>query len=90
MLKYKINVSGDGRNDSPGHTAKYCTYTVMDIETEAIVEQIVVDKRETDLKSGNMETKGFQKALGNLQNAEVKIKEVVTDANPSVSALMSK
>ncbi|KAL5019014.1 hypothetical protein ScPMuIL_004736 [Solemya velum] len=89
LKKKDIIITGDGRNDSPGHTAKYCTYTVMDIETEAIVEQIVVDKRETDLKSGNMETKGFQKALGNLQNAEVKIKEVVTDANPSVSALMS-
>lgn len=85
-----LSVAGDGRNDSPGHSAKYCTYTVMDLKTEAIVEQIVVDKRETDLKSGNMETLGFQRSLANLLKAGLLVKEVVTDAAPAVSGLMSK
>ena len=42
---------GDGRNDSPGHCAQYCTYTLMDCECKSIVSTITVDKRETSLKS---------------------------------------
>ena len=38
---------GDGRNDSPGHSAKYCVYVLMEQFVDVIVDLVVVDKRET-------------------------------------------
>lgn len=26
----ELALAGDGRNDSPGHSAKYCVYTLME------------------------------------------------------------
>lgn len=31
-------LAGDGRCDSPGHNAKYCTYTMIDQETDNVVD----------------------------------------------------
>jgi hypothetical protein len=40
-------VCGDGRNDSPGFSAKYCTYnSLMDTDTNKLVDVQIVDKRE--------------------------------------------
>ena len=35
-------LAGDGRCDSPGHNAKYGTYSVMEVTTEKIVDFSVV------------------------------------------------
>ena len=76
--------------DSPGYCAKFCTYTFMDYETGAILDMAVVDKRETGLKSPNMEVEGFTRLLKSLKQAGVIVEEVVTDAHPQITALMSK
>ena len=46
---------GDGRMDSPGHSAKYCTYRVMDQESKKILAMEIVDKRECMLVSSRMD-----------------------------------
>ena len=33
----EVNCSGDGKFDSPGYTASYCTYTIQEQETKAIL-----------------------------------------------------
>ena len=33
-----IDLFGDGRSDSPGHNAKYGTYTLMDENSEKIID----------------------------------------------------
>ena len=33
---------GDGRNDSPGHSARYCVYTLMEHVTKAVVDLEVI------------------------------------------------
>jgi hypothetical protein len=40
----KVWVGGDGQYDSPGHSAKYCTYTVMDILTDKIIDFYIIQK----------------------------------------------
>jgi len=82
-------VAGDGRNDSPGHCAKYCTYSLMDLSRNAIVAIECIDVRQANLISNRMEKIGFMKAMNSVQ-AVVTVDEVVTDANPSIMALMSK
>ncbi|XP_019642687.1 PREDICTED: uncharacterized protein LOC109483971 [Branchiostoma belcheri] len=89
-LKNKENVIllGDGRMDSPGHCAQYCTYTTMDHDTKGIVSVIVVDKRETDRKSARTEKAAFQRMMTSMEAARVPVTEVCTDAHPQISALM--
>ena len=50
----EICLCGDGRNDSPGHSARYCVYTLMEHATKVVVDMAVVEKRET---GGNSVTK---------------------------------
>ena len=37
-----ITVSGDGRCDSPGYNAKYCSYTLMHLPTHKILAMALV------------------------------------------------
>ena len=90
LREQEIIVAGDGRNDSPGHSAKYCTYTSMEYQSKEIVDIITVDKREVDLKSPNLEVRGFCKLLRLLLDAGIQVKEVITDAHVQVTSAMSK
>lgn len=42
-----VCLCGDGRNDSPGHSARYCVFTLMEHVTNVVVDLEVIDKRET-------------------------------------------
>ena len=50
----------------------------------------VVDKRQVGLKSSNMEKAGFVRSVCNLFNKDIPIKEIVTDQNLQIIALISK
>ncbi|XP_056021023.1 uncharacterized protein LOC125667202 isoform X2 [Ostrea edulis] len=86
----EVVVLGDGRNDSPGHCAQYCSYTLMDNETKKILTIETLDKRMTDRKSVNMEKAGFQIALNDLLEKDIKVVEVVTDAHLGIGSVMKK
>lgn len=81
---------GDGRMDSPGHSAQYCTYTFMENETHKILCVVTMDKRMTGRKSAILEKACFQKGLQFLFEKGLHVVEVVTDAHVQVEALMSK
>ncbi|KAL5017769.1 hypothetical protein ScPMuIL_005150 [Solemya velum] len=83
-------ILGDGRMDSPGFSAQYCSYTAMDNSSKKILTVRTVDKRETQLKSTTMEKEGFQRVMKELKDKQVKVTEVVTDAHISIGALMKK
>ncbi|XP_053387141.1 uncharacterized protein LOC128550965 [Mercenaria mercenaria] len=85
-----IVVAGDGRMDCPGHSAKYCTYTVMNQTDKKIVSMEVIDKREVQLKSGQLEVRGFRKTMDDIKDAGIEVKEIVTDAHPQISSIMRK
>ena len=42
----RVVLIGDGRCDSPGHSAKYCIYSVMNANDGKVVETEVVAKTE--------------------------------------------
>ena len=85
-----ILLSSDGRNDSPGHCAQYCTYSFADMEAQTILNMNIVDVREVEgRKSPNMERIGFERGLDEILTSKMVIKEVVTDGHLEIGALMS-
>ena len=53
---------GDGHCDSPGHNAKYGRYTMIDQETNKIVDFKVVQVSEVN-NSNAMEREGFKRCM---------------------------
>jgi hypothetical protein len=74
---------GDGRNDSPGHCAKYCVYLLMEQFLDVIVDIEVTDKREAGGVSTNMEVYTLKKLLERIVG-KLLISEIVTDASTTV------
>ena len=54
---------GDGQCDSPGFTAKNLCYFLMEMTTGYIIDLEVLDKREEELKSVNMDKRALQNIL---------------------------
>ena len=90
LLHFLFVTVGDARNDSPGFSAQYCTYTLLDHTTKDIVAVEFCDKREAGDKSPNMEPFALVRALEAVKAKQVKVSELVTDAHPTISALLSK
>lgn len=85
--KTKRLLRSDARNDSPGHCAQYCTYTIADMVDKVLLQQNVLGVREVDgRKSTNMESIGMDALL----STNIIIKEVITDGHTGIAALMSK
>ena len=82
-----VILCGDGRNDSPGHSAKYCMYALMEQSLDVMVDVEVVDKRETGGVSTNMEVLGLKRILERMVG-NIIISEIVTDASAAVIALV--
>ena len=78
---------GDGRNDSPGHSARYCVYTLMEHATKVVVDMEVIDKRETGGNSVTMEKEGLRRLLERMATV-LPISELTTDASSSIMKLV--
>ena len=91
LLKDKqLVLAGDGGCDSPGHNAKYGTYTMMDTDSKLIVDCHLVQAPQTT-SSVAMEKLGFKIVMNRLlDDFCLTIKTVVTDRSPQVKTLMKK
>ncbi|XP_061167506.1 uncharacterized protein LOC133176400 [Saccostrea echinata] len=90
FLGEDLVILGDGRMDSPGHSAQFCSYTFMEYSSKKILCVVTMDKRITELKSTNLEKACFIKGLNFLLDSGLKIVEVVTDAHNQIAAVMKK
>ncbi|KAM7293353.1 uncharacterized protein ISCGN_026483 [Ixodes scapularis] len=85
--KDKLHLAGDGRADSPGHSAKYGTYTRFDTRINKIMHYEVLQS--TEVKSSNhMETEGLKRSLDFLLSMGLSVYVLVTDRHFGVNALM--
>lgn len=82
-------ISGDGRCDSPGKCAKFCTYTLMETTKNAILHCETVDKREVHNKSPNMEREAVDRAVKSLKD-QVNVVEITTDSSTAVTKMLGK
>lgn len=81
-----VILGGDARCDSPGYSAKYGSYTLMDLQTKKILDFQLIQSNEVK-DSTHMELEGLKRALGFLKDY-VNIKEVVTDRHSSIKKYM--
>ena len=72
-----IDLSGDGRCDSPGHNAKYLTYSFMDKNTNKIGGFSLTQVTETG-NSNRIKKMGFEKALKSLKNKGIIPEQITT------------
>ena len=78
VKKGAIDLNGDGRCESPGHSAKYGTYTLRDNDSSKVVAVSVVQV--SDVTSSNaMEKEGFKHCIESLEDDRVKIDRIATD-----------
>ena len=82
-----VILAGDGRCDSPGHSAKYGTYTMLDVKSNKIVDFKVVSVCEVK-NSNAMEKKGFIGTLITIEEAGVDVAGVSTDSHPQIKKYM--
>ena len=83
-----VNLEGDGRCDSPGHCAKYGTYTLMDEDTGNVVAFNVAQVSEVS-SSNAMEKEGLTRSIEMLEGKGVNITRVATDRNVSIASCIS-
>ena len=82
-----VDVCGDGRCDSPGHSAKYGTYTLMDEKTNLIIEFSIVQV--TEVTSSNaMEYEGCKRTLNSIIKKKIPIRCLTTDRHTTITAKM--
>ena len=84
-----VNLCGDGRSDSPGHNAKYGTYSLMDETSGKIVDFSLVHVSEVS-SSNAMENEGCQRSLNKVINQNVKIRSLTTDRHTQITSEMRK
>ncbi|CAC5422193.1 unnamed protein product [Mytilus coruscus] len=84
----QLILGGDGRCDSPGFSAKYCTYTSMDSATGVIPDFSLVQVSETT-SSNKMELIGFQRSLASIEAADLTVGVVVTDRHVQIRKAMA-
>lgn len=79
----EVVLCGDGRCDSPGHSAKYCTYTFLDVQSQKIIDFKVISCTQVS-SSNTMEIKGFKEALNSIEQNGVKVTTICTDRHPQI------
>ena len=80
---------GDARSDSPGYSAKYTSYTLMDMATSLIVDQQLMTATETG-SSVAMEKIALQRSIDFLISNEIKIETLATDRHTGVQSLLKQ
>ena len=82
-----VDLCGDGRCESPGHSAKYGTYTLIDEKSNLIVEFSLVQV--TEVSSSNaMEYEGCKRSLESVIKKKVPIRCLTTDRHTTITAKM--
>ncbi|XP_064191596.1 uncharacterized protein LOC135254919 [Anguilla rostrata] len=81
--KETVSFAGDMRADSPGHSAKYGCYSMMELDSNVIVDIQMVQSNEVG-GSGRMEKEGLKRSLQFLEESGLTVGCLVTDRHPQI------
>ena len=84
-----LQLAGDGRCDSPGFSAKYCTYSLLDMESQHIPTFVTIKVTEMG-SSCKMEVEGFRRCMEYLLDKGFQIVFLGTDGHVKIRSLMKK
>ncbi|KAH7944454.1 hypothetical protein HPB52_019866 [Rhipicephalus sanguineus] len=84
-----LRLAGDGRADSPGHSAKYGTYSLIDIDRNKVLHVETVQSNETG-GSSQMELEGLKRSLQIFEANGLIIDLMVTDRHTQIKAFAAK
>ncbi|XP_016346660.1 uncharacterized protein LOC107692211 [Sinocyclocheilus anshuiensis] len=82
-----IVLGGDLRVNLPGHSAKFGSYSVMDLRTSTIIDLQLLQSNE-DGGSNYMEKEGLKRSLDVLRAHGVTFDSIVTDRHPQVQKFL--
>lgn len=86
-----LRVCGDARSDSPGYSAKYSSYTIMDMKTSLIIDQQLVSLADDSIQSSvAMETEALDRSLEFVISSGLKIQTMATDRHNGVQSFMKQ
>ncbi|XP_026063533.1 uncharacterized protein LOC113046778 isoform X3 [Carassius auratus] len=71
------------RADTPGHSAKFGSYTIMHMETNKILDLQLVQSNEVG-GSYHMEKEGLKRCLDKLESNGLAVDYIVTDRHPQI------
>jgi hypothetical protein len=80
-------LGGDGRADSPGHSAKFGSYTMVDLHTNKVIDVQLVQSNEVK-SSYHMELEGLKRSLAFLTSNDISVSRLVTDRHAQVAKWM--
>ncbi|KAI8494608.1 hypothetical protein Bbelb_278340 [Branchiostoma belcheri] len=81
-----IVCGGDGRADTPGHCAKYGTYTLLELRKTAVLDVQLVQSNEVG-GSYHMELEGLRRSLDKLED-RVDVGSLVTDRHVGINKMV--
>ncbi|XP_059404902.1 uncharacterized protein LOC132140098 isoform X1 [Carassius carassius] len=83
----RVIVGGDMRSDALGHPAKFGSYTLMDLQTNTVVDIQLVQSNEVG-GSYHMEKEGLQRSLALMEAYGVTLECIVTDRHPQIQIFL--
>ena len=83
-VKEEGSVVGDGRFDSPGKSAKYCTYSFQSVKTRKIISSSTVQTK-SGKGSAPLEMEGFINCLADLKDKNIPVDKITTDRNKQIA-----
>ncbi|CAG2243279.1 unnamed protein product [Mytilus edulis] len=78
-----VTLGGDGRADTPGHSAKFGSYTMLDLDEGVVVDIQLLQSNEVK-SSCHMEKEGLQRSVEFFKHHNIKIKTLVTDRHVQI------
>ncbi|KAJ4932144.1 hypothetical protein JOQ06_010571 [Pogonophryne albipinna] len=81
----KVTVAGDMRADSPGHSAKFGSYTLMHLGSNTIVDFQLVQSNEV---GGSYHMEGLKRCLDHLESNDLAVEYIVTDRHPQIQKFL--
>ncbi|KAF8366420.1 hypothetical protein PRIPAC_84249 [Pristionchus pacificus] len=85
-----LDISMDGRYDSPGFSATNCTVSAVDLSSNLVIMIVNKNKEEKGIEnvSGRMEKEGVKEGVRRIHAMQLKIRSICTDNDAKIGKML--